>query len=294
VTQLARYPVKGFTAQILGHVHLRPDQAFPLDRMMAVSDGTWRYDKENYVPLYKDRFIALMTHPMVATLRLEAEDNARRLTIHAPDGRQFRINAQHTSGDQEFLDFLSDFAALPVDAKPELIRRESGDFTDLTILDTSNAYAGSLKSAISIMNLASVRDLATKMGESELDQRRLRANIYFDSGTPWEEAGWLGGFVRIGGAVGKVIMATPRCVVTAVNPDTGERDRGLVQNLLRFYRHKNLGVYIDIVQEGEIRPGDVVEPISFGRETHSLMHVPFNGAQLPIYIRDVVEGARAS
>jgi uncharacterized protein YcbX len=286
VTQIARFPVKGFTAHIMDRVRLVPGEGVPMDRIMAVTDGTWRYEPDNYEVRYKDKFIALMTHPKAATLQLKADDNALHLSISAPDGQCFEIHVGDPGSEQPFLDFLAKFLDLPEDNRPELIRRTTGDFTDLTILDKAQAYHGSLHTAISMMNLASVRDLGARMGDLELDPRRLRANICFDTGTAWQEADWLGKYLRVGGVLAKVVMATPRCTVTSVNPDTGERDRGIVQNLLRFYRHKNLGIYIDVIEEGEVRSGDAIEILEGDLGTHTLIDVPFNGAKLPVYVRN--------
>jgi len=291
IERLYRYPIKGFTPEPLTTVSLAPARGFEWDRAIAVSDGSWVYDAASYVPLFKDKFIALMTHPKVANLRLRADAAARHITVATPEGRVFSIDTTQPSDAELFLDYLIDYLELPAGQRPQLLRRDHGAFTDLSVLDSTGAYSGTVRSAISMMNLASVRELAVKMGDPALDIRRFRANIYFDSASPWEEAGWDGKYLRIGNAVGKVVMATPRCIVTAVNPDSGERDRGVLQALLKNYRHKDLGFYVDIVRPGMVSPGDEVEPIAYEDETHELVCVPFAGMNLSIYVRKTASAA---
>jgi uncharacterized protein YcbX len=157
------------------------------------------------------------------------------------------------------------------------------------MLNRAGVHRGNTQFAISVINLASLRDLEGRMG-CQLDPLRFRANIYYDSDSPWEEQDWFGKYVRIGSLLGKVVMSTPRCVIPSVNPKTGQRDANVVQSLLKHYRHKDLGFYIDVVEPGEIGQGDVIEIERIDTETHSLISVPLNGVDYPVFVRE--EGIR--
>ena len=285
VEKLYRYPVKGFTPEPLEHANLEPGRGFAWDRALAIADGSWLYDEANYTPVFKDKFIALMTHPKVAAFQLKADEKAMNLRITAPDGLSFAVDVAQPASADGFLDYLCEYLSLPSGQRPQLLRRTHGSFTDLSILDSTGAYTGTVRNAISLINLETVRDLAQKMGDPALDIRRFRANIYFNTPTAWEEADWVGKYVRLGSAIGKVVMGTPRCIVTAVNPESGDRDRGILQALLKHYRHKDLGIYLDIVVPGEVRPGDSIEVVDHVHDTHERISVPFAGMQLPIYVR---------
>jgi uncharacterized protein YcbX len=64
--------------------------------------------------------------------------------------------------------------------------------------------------------------------------------------------------VRVGGPV-------DRCAMTTRDPDTGERDLDTLR-LIKTYRGLSergtidFGVYAEIVEPGEVRVGDTVEP----------------------------------
>ena len=165
VERLYRYPVKGFTPEPLGTVALEPGRGVEWDRVMALSDGSWAYDEASYVPLFKDKFIALMTHPKVANLKLKADAAAQHLAIATPEGQVFRIDVTRPGDADPFIDYLVSYLDLPAGQRPQLLRRDHGAFTDLSVLDSTGAYQGTVRSAISIINLASLRELADRMGD---------------------------------------------------------------------------------------------------------------------------------
>ena len=88
---------------------------------------------------------------------------------------------------------------------------------------------------------------------------RFRANIYFDGADPWEEKHWLGRQVSIGGVRLNVIAETVRCDATNVNPETAERDGTIPPTLQRIFGEPCLGIYAEVVDGGDILPGDHIE-----------------------------------
>lgn len=68
------------------------------------------------------------------------------------------------------------------------------------------------------MNLESVREFEKRAGLGPVDPNRFRANITWEGGEAWEEWRWVGGCVRVGGAVLEFIEPTIRCPSTQVNP----------------------------------------------------------------------------
>lgn len=285
VERLFRYPVKGFTPEELDDVALEPGRGLEWDRAVAITDGTWHYDEASYTPLFKDKFIALLTHPGVAAFRLSADLEAKHVNVVTPDGVDFPVDLSSPGSGEGFIDYLVDYLDLPAGQRPQIVRRGHGSFTDLSALDSEGAYDGTVSTAISLMNLATVRELAQKMDDPHFDIRRLRANLYFDSDRAWEEADWVGRYVRVGSMIGKVVLSIPRCMVTAVNPDTGERDRGVVQALLKNYRSKDLGIYVDVVEPGQVNIGDQIEVVDYPHDTHELVQVPFRGGTIAIHVR---------
>lgn len=114
--------------------------------------------------------------------------------------------------------------------------------------------------AISLVNLASVRALSEAIGRP-VDIRRFRANIYFDTGIPWQEHAWIDRQIKIGQITAKCVMRTRRCAATEVNPDTGERDIGLSLALQEHFGHADMGIYAEIQTTGHVHIGQPVAAI---------------------------------
>lgn len=109
---------------------------------------------------------------------------------------------------------------------------------------------------IHIVTDASLRQMDRWVGD-ELDTRRFRPNVVLEleSAEPFAEATWQGRRIRLGAVEMEVVSPTERCVVTTVDPDTGERDRR-VQTVLARERDNLFGVYAMVVSPGWVHVGD--------------------------------------
>jgi uncharacterized protein len=108
---------------------------------------------------------------------------------------------------------------------------------------------------VSLINLASIRDLEGKIGR-EVDPLRFRANVYFDGVPAWTEQNWMERGIDIAGARLRVIAPITRCAATEVNPRTAERDIKMVAELMRHYGHNLMGIYAEVVGGGAIAIDD--------------------------------------
>ncbi len=99
------------------------------------------------------------------------------------------------------------------------------------------------------------------------DPRRFRPNFLLDGCAPHDEDYWLGGIIAIGPQLRLRLTAPdPRCNITAVNPDTGNRDYD-TPRLLRVYRPTNrgapyFGIYAIVETPGPASIGDDVKIIA--------------------------------
>lgn len=121
---------------------------------------------------------------------------------------------------------------------------------------------------LTIVSSASVRDIGSRGDRSDLDARRFRMNLEVGGCDPYEEDSWDGGLVRIGEATIRVRGQIPRCIVTTLGPDTGEKDFTTL-NLIARHRERiggrgglPFGMYAEVVEPGRVRIGDPVEPVS--------------------------------
>jgi uncharacterized protein len=114
--------------------------------------------------------------------------------------------------------------------------------------------------AVHLVTLDSVSALGASVGE-ELDIRRFRANLVVELtiGRAFEEARWVYRTLRIGERLEiEVLVATERCVVTTVDPDTNARDKRVHQAIITE-RENFFGVYARVKRPGWVAVGDSID-----------------------------------
>jgi uncharacterized protein YcbX len=122
---------------------------------------------------------------------------------------------------------------------------------------------------VSMLALESVEELARQSGlDPAPDPRRFRNTLLLEGGGPHAEDEWIGGRVRVGDAVLRVVERDARCALTTRNPDTGRRDLDTLR-LIAGYRPPAageicFGVYAEVERPGMVAVGDPVEPLSEG------------------------------
>jgi uncharacterized protein len=93
----------------------------------------------------------------------------------------------------------------------------------------------------------------------DLSKHRWRGNLWLDGLEPWEEFGWIGRRLRLGGVVLQVQERIGRCKATTANPDTGRVDADTLGALRALVGDQDFGVFATVVEGGPIAPGDQLE-----------------------------------
>ena len=124
-----------------------------------------------------------------------------------------------------------------------------------------DAYPVSLLSQASIEHLGDVAQNGI-----ELEYRRFRPNFLLDGCTAHEEDTWLGKDVAVGEELRlRVESLDPRCAITTLNPETGERDMDTPRLILSyrplFRGSACFGVYGSVVAPGAASVGDEVRVV---------------------------------
>ncbi len=96
---------------------------------------------------------------------------------------------------------------------------------------------------------------------AELDPIRFRGNFNISGLGPWGEFGLMGKRIKIGDAILDVHRPIDRCPAPGVNPVTGTRDVDVTPGLNEHYGHIFCGVFANVVEGGEIKPGAEIEMI---------------------------------
>lgn len=250
IQSLYRYPIKGLSPEPLGSVRLQAGQGFPLDRAYAVTNGGWDSDAAAYTPRAKTNFLMLMQHERLALLRTRVDEAARRITVASPaDGKVVEADLDDAIALQGVADFVATHTAQPLPGRARFAQASGQRFTDVSVVSAA------LMHSVSLINLATVRDLERVLGKP-VAPLRFRGNLYFDGGEAWEELGWLDKEIRIGSIRARVVLRTRRCAATNVDPATGVRDLEIPRELARNFGHGDVGMYAELLGGGAVSVGE--------------------------------------
>ena len=84
VCSLYHFPVKGLSGEILETVELEAGYGFPLDRVYAVTDGSFNFDPDKPVFAPKTQFLMLAKYERLALLKTQlraAPDTDRKSVV---------------------------------------------------------------------------------------------------------------------------------------------------------------------------------------------------------------------
>ncbi len=252
VARISIAPVKA-----LGLVH--PESVVLGPRGVAGNRRFWLLEADG-------RLVSNKRHGSLMQVRPEWDEETRELALTFPDGS--RVTGTVELGDEVF---EAEMYNHPIASRhvigpwQEALSRFAGQ--PLTLLWAEEGapdrlYAGTT----TIVSRESIARLAHEAGEAELDGRRFRMLFEIDGVRPNEEDEWIGTQVRVGTATLQLNGDVGRCAITTLDPDTGVPTVDTLKALAAYRREGRkeplpLGVYGSVVVPGEVRVGDVVEPL---------------------------------
>lgn len=244
---LYRHPVKGFTPEPLAEVALAPGAGFPLDRLWAVENGPSGFDPAAPAFVPKQKFTVLASLPRVAAATTRYDERSGVLHAAAAGLPPFEGRLTDSAGREAFEAWLG-----------QLLGEQARGPLKLIEAPAEHRFTDHPQGQVSVVNLASVRDLSDRLGV-EVDPLRFRANLYVDGWPAWVENDWTGEAVRLGAATASVLKPIVRCAATHVNLQTAERDLEVTRALFDNYGHMHCGIYLQVTSGGRLAAGDVVE-----------------------------------
>ena len=242
---LYRHPVKGFTPEPMTEVALGPGEGFPFDRRWAVENGPSGFDPTAPVFIPKQRFTVLASLPRVAAARTRYDETDGVLHASADGLRPFAGRLDAAEGREAFAAWIAD-----------LLGDEARGPLKVLEAPGQHRFIDDTQGQVSVVNLASVRDLAGRLGV-EVDPLRFRANLYVDGWPAWIENDWTGGAFQLGDVAAVMVKPIVRCAATHVNLKTAERDLEVTKALFDHYGHMHCGVYLQVTSAGRLALGDV-------------------------------------
>ena len=136
---------------------------------------------------------------------------------------------------------------------------------ELTLVKSDSEGEGFDEYPVSLLSQASIEHLGNMaQNGSRLEYRRFRPNLLLDGCDAHEEDTWLGKDVMIGSDLRlRVEKLDPRCAITTLNPDTGERDLDTPRLILGYRSEVSgtgacFGIYAAVVTPGAVSVGDEV------------------------------------
>ena len=196
-------------------------------------------------------------HAWPCTLAASYDASSERLVIRLPDGRELSGSIE-PDGKVEF-----DYHGMLVSGRAvdgpwtAALSELAGTEVRLVKLDDAGQVQGE---SVTVVSTASLDRITAEAG-AELDPRRFRMLFHVDGCEAHEEDSWLGGRIRVGDAIVRVVELVERCVVTTRDPATGERDIDTLALLKRYRGSLDFGVRARVEQPGAVAVGDAVEPL---------------------------------
>jgi uncharacterized protein YcbX len=195
------------------------------------------------------KFAVLAKIPAVARARTAYDEATSRLEVHAEGAAPFSARLGTAEGRAAFEAWLTAFLGEEASGALKVVAAPGHRFTDHP------------QGCVSIINLASVRELEARLGRPAVDPLRFRANLYVEGWPAWAEATMAEGqALRLGTARAKVYKPIVRCIATHVDPATGERDIDMVRTIFEHRGDQDCGLYVHVTEGGEVRAGDPIEP----------------------------------
>jgi uncharacterized protein YcbX len=245
IAALYRYPVKGLSAEPLESIRLSAGGGIPGDRAYAIENGPSGFDPAAPRFFPKANFLMLMRNERLASFATSFDQKTRMLTI-ARDGETLAEGNLDTEVGRRALEaFFAEHMADDLRGPPKILSAPGHSFDDCGA------------PLVSLINLASLVDLEAHAG-APVHPLRFRGNLYVEGLPAWREFDLVGSRVRVGGVLLEASERINRCAATNVNPETASRDLAIPRTLLAAYGHADCGIYLNVVEGGEIRVGDEI------------------------------------
>jgi uncharacterized protein YcbX len=242
VGALWRHPIKAHGREALTRVALPRGGTIPWDRRWAVAHEEATTSAAGWAPCRN--FTRGAAAPQLMAVSAASHEAEGSVTLRHPARPDLTFDPD--GDEQAFLDWVRPLMPENRAQPARIVRAAERGMTDTDF------------ASISIINLASGRDLGQMMGQ-EIDPLRWRGNILLDGMEPWTERDWIGQTLRIGGAELEVREHIVRCLATTANPATGERDADTLGALKVHRGNQEFGLYAVVTRGGDVAVGDRVE-----------------------------------
>jgi len=243
IASLWRYPLKAHGRESLTRVGLLAGQTMPWDRAWAVTQEGSKFDRKNPAWVRCANFYRGSKVPALMAINAALNEATSTVSLTHPDLPDLSFEPDTRNGVERFLSWLAPLMPEGRAEPTDIVRVPDQGLTDTDY------------PSISINSYDTLKSLSVAAGH-DLSPLRWRGNIWLKGFSAWQEFDWIGRDIRLGGAVLRVIEPIGRCLATAANPETGQRDIDTLADLQTHFGHKNFGVYARVISSGDVAVGD--------------------------------------
>ena len=244
MTDLFRYPIKGYGVERVASSDLTEGACMPGDRVWAVLDERGRYDKDAPGWVSCRNFARGAKSPELMAVTARTEDDGR-LTLSHRLLDDITVDLTQKLDRDMFLSWVQPLTRHGQARSIDVVSAPGVGFPDSDF------------QSVSIMAKASLRAVSQAAGR-DMAKARFRGNVWIDGTDVWEEFEWPGKRVQIGEAVLEVVEPITRCQATLANPETGQRDTNTLAILMDRFGHQEFGVNARVLKAGRLASGDVL------------------------------------
>lgn len=260
IKELYNYPVKSLAGNKLESVFVEK-RGFANDRRFMFIDKN-------------DRFITARTHHQLAQIKVQLNDNElifnnplkqikqpvkllhEKINVSIWDSESTCHLIDNNTIDNWISDFCGESLRLVYMADDDIREVNSKYGKPNDIVSFADGYP------ILIANSKSLEDLNQRL-EKPVSMNRFRPNLVVDGDLPWEEDHWKK--IKIGKTILRIAKPCARCVITTLDPETGETGNEPLHTLSKFRKQDNnvlFGMNTIVEQVGFISLGDQIELVN--------------------------------
>lgn len=239
LAHIFRHPIKGIGTEELTSADLSPKGALAGDRAWALLNAA-ADDTDDWQP--RRNFLQVASGPKLSAIVSEQLADGR-VTLRHPDRPSLTFDP---IGEADKL--RKWIAPLWDDSRPgpaRLVRAPGHGMTDVP-----DAW-------VSIGSLTTLKALSERAGR-RVDMRRFRINLWIEGLDLLHEAELVGKSMTIGSVALEVVEPIERCRAPDADPETGQRDIGMLPLLEEVWKTRNFGIYAKVLDAGTVNLGDAV------------------------------------
>ena len=248
-------PVKSLSFQTIENCIIKKDIGIVSDRIFAFAKDLDKEQAKLFEKSPDDRkgkwnkVLTLKNSPVLNKYNFIFKDE--KLTLTLKDKEILTIDINQLEQREALSNKISE---LESSLKQPITLMKNHEFP---FFDTSISNKVNFVNSVSLLNIQSINDFQKKI-ERNVESSIFRGNICIDGIEPWKEREWIGKIIKINNVSFKVEKNIPRCVAINLKPQTDDNSFNLLQSLKKTYNHFEMGIYLTVLNDGQINIGDSI------------------------------------